>query len=91
VLSFADTNGNYALQVTANGNKKIPHIFGTVTDPYRMGIAKNAAEHIPNITGVATFQPVESAISAMRTLFPKARRIGIAWNPSEANSTSSAS
>jgi putative tryptophan/tyrosine transport system permease protein len=80
------TASSLALQVTANGNKKIPHVFGTVTDPYRMGIAKNAAEHIPNITGVATFQPVESTVSAMRAIFPKARRIGIVWNPSEANS-----
>lgn len=80
------TASSLALQVTANGNKSIPHIFGTVTDPYRMGIAKNAADHLPNITGVATFQPVESTISAMRKIFPKAKRIGIAWNPSEANS-----
>jgi ABC-type uncharacterized transport system substrate-binding protein len=80
------TASSLALQVTANGNKTIPHIFGTVTDPYRMGIAKSSADHLPNITGVATFQPVESAISAMRTIFPKARRIGMAWNPSEANS-----
>ncbi|MCD4819488.1 MAG: hypothetical protein K8S23_12430 [Candidatus Cloacimonetes bacterium] len=27
------------LQVTAIENKKIPHIFGSVTDPFRMGIA----------------------------------------------------
>ncbi len=80
------TASSLALQVAANGNKTIPHIFGTVTDPYRMGIAKTSADHLPNITGVATFQPVESAVSAMRMIFPKARRIGIAWNPSEANS-----
>jgi putative tryptophan/tyrosine transport system permease protein len=80
------TASSLALQVAANGNKKIPHIFGAVTDPYRMGIAKNAAQHIPNITGVATFQPVESTISAMRKIFPQAKRIGLVWNPSEANS-----
>ena len=80
------TASSLALQVAANGNKKIPHIFGAVTDPYRMGIAKNAAQHIPNITGVATFQPVESTIGAMRKIFPKAKRIGLVWNPSEANS-----
>ncbi len=80
------TASSLALQVAANGNKKIPHVFGTVTDPYRMGIAKNATEHLPNITGVATFQPVESTVSAMRAIFPQARRIGIVWNPSEANS-----
>jgi putative ABC transport system permease protein len=80
------TASSLALQVTANGNTKIPHIFGAVTDPYRMGIAKNSGKHIPNITGVATFQPVESTIKAMRTIFPRAKRIGIIWNPAEANS-----
>ena len=80
------TASSLALQVTANGNKTIPHIFGTVTDPYRMGVAKTARDHLPNITGVATFQPVESAVSAMRELFPEAKRIGLLWNPSEANS-----
>ncbi|MCX5806220.1 MAG: hypothetical protein NT010_09185 [Proteobacteria bacterium] len=80
------TASTIALQVAANGNTKIPHIFGAVTDPYRMGIAKTPKEHIPNITGVATFQPVESAIKAMRAIFPKAKRIGIIWNPAEANS-----
>jgi ABC-type uncharacterized transport system substrate-binding protein len=80
------TVSSLALQVTANGNTKIPHIFGAVTDPYRMGIAKNSGKHIPNITGVATFQPVESTIKAMRSIFPRAKRIGIIWNPAEANS-----
>jgi putative ABC transport system permease protein len=80
------TASTLALQVTANGNTKIPHVFGAVTDPYRMGIAKTAADHVPNITGVATFQPVESTISAMRAIFPQAKRIGLIWNPSEANS-----
>jgi putative ABC transport system permease protein len=72
-----------ALQVTANANKKIPHIFGAVTDPFRMGIAKDPYHHQDNITGIATFEPVESAIRAMRELFPWAKRIGIIWNPAE--------
>ena len=80
------TASTMSLQATANGNKKIPHIFGAVTDPYRMGIAKSSTDHIPNITGVATFQPVESTIKAMRAILPMARRIGLVWNPSEANS-----
>ncbi len=80
------TVSSLAMQVTANGNKKIPHIFGAVTDPYRMGVARNSKDHIPNITGVATFQPVEASMKAMRAVFPKAKRVGIVWNPSEANS-----
>jgi putative ABC transport system permease protein len=73
-----------ALQVMAQANKKIPHVFGAVTDPYRMGVAKNAREHLPNLTGVATLEPVEATIRVMRELFPEAKRIGIVWNPGEA-------
>ena len=73
-----------ALQVAASVNKKIPHVFGAVTDPYRMGIARNEIDHIPNITGLATFQPVETTIRVMRELFPGAKRIGLVWNPGEA-------
>jgi len=73
-----------ALQVMANTNKKIPHIFGAVTDPYRMGVAASSAAHLPNITGVATFQPVASTVKTMRDIFPRAKKIGLIWNPAEA-------
>jgi len=73
-----------ALQVTANANKKIPHIFGFVTDPYRMGVANTTHDHLSHLTGVATLQPVESTIEVMRELFPKAEKIGLVWNPAEA-------
>jgi putative ABC transport system permease protein len=75
-----------ALQVTANVNKKIPHVFGCVSDPYRAGVAENAHDHPPNMTGVATLQPVETTVAVMRELFPRAKTIGIIWNPAEANS-----
>jgi putative ABC transport system permease protein len=73
-----------ALQVTANINKTIPHIFGCVTDPYRMGVAKNPGDHLPNITGVASLQPVELTVKTMRELFPSTKRLGLIWNPAEA-------
>ena len=72
------------LQTMAGVNNKIPHVFGGVTDPYSLGVAKSTTEHQANITGVATFQPVESTIKLMRDVFPKAKRIGIVWNSSEA-------
>jgi putative ABC transport system permease protein len=72
------------LQTMAGVNSKIPHIFGGVTDPYSLGVAKSTTEHQANITGVATFQPVESTIKLMREVFPKAKKIGLVWNSSEA-------
>lgn len=73
-----------ALQVSAQGNKTIPHVFGAVTDPYRMGVAKNPKDHLPQLTGVATLQPVEATIRIMREIFPEAKRLGIVWNTAEA-------
>ncbi|MEQ8223499.1 MAG: ABC transporter substrate binding protein [Candidatus Eremiobacterota bacterium] len=73
-----------ALQSMAQVNKVIPHVFGAVTDPYRMGVAKTSQEHQSNITGVATCQPVERSFELMREIFPEAEKVGIIWNPSEA-------
>jgi ABC-type uncharacterized transport system substrate-binding protein len=83
-FDFIITLSTPALQVMAQANKDIPHVFGFVTDPYRMGVARNSREHLPTLTGVATFQPVEAVIRSMREIFPQARRIGIVWNPAEA-------
>ncbi|MBF0495395.1 MAG: hypothetical protein HQK58_02285 [Deltaproteobacteria bacterium] len=73
-----------ALQIMAQANKRIPQIFGGVTDPYRMGIAKTADDHLPNITGVATMHPVSATIAAIREIMPQAKTIGTVWNPAEA-------
>ena len=73
-----------ALQVMAQTNQKIPHVFGGVTDPYRMGVARSAVDHPPHLTGVATFQPVARTIQVMREIFPGAETIGMIWNPAEA-------
>ncbi len=72
------------LQVGANGNATIPHVFGYVTDPFRLGVARTATDHRPNITGVMTPQPVETTFRIMREVFPHARTVGLVWNPSEA-------
>ena len=80
------TISTVSLQVTVNNNKKIPHVFGTVTDPIKAGVAKNFKNHPPNMTGLATPQPVESTVRLMRRVFPNAKIIGMIWNPAEANS-----
>ena len=80
------TISTIAMQAAASNNKQIPHIFCAVTDPIKAGAAKTFADHQPNLTGLATPQPVESTIKLMRDMFPKAKKIGILWNPSEVNS-----
>ena len=72
------------LQVTATANKRIPHVFGMVTDPFRMGVADDPDNHIPNITGIATFQPVDQGMVLIKEIFPNIKKIGVVWNPTEA-------
>lgn len=72
------------LQVTANVNKTIPHVFGMVTDPFRMGVADDPEHHQENITGIATFQPVDETIELIAKILPEAESIGVIWNPAEA-------
>lgn len=85
-FDYVITVSTQALQLMANFNKTIPHVFGTVTDPYLAGVAKSPKEHQPNLTGLATFQPIEALFKTARQAFPNARRIGLAWNPGEASS-----
>lgn len=73
-----------ALQIMAGANKTIPHIFGCVTDPYKMKLAVDTVNHRANITGVVTLQPVEATLRIMREIFPQAKTIGLIWNPAEA-------
>jgi putative ABC transport system permease protein len=91
--TIADKNYDYvvtfstvALQMVANTNKKIPHVFCAVTDPIKAGVAKTDVDHLPHLTGLATPQPVEATIKLMRALFPKAVKIGMVWNTGEINS-----
>lgn len=80
------TVSTVSLQVTANHNRKIPHVFAAVTDPIKAGVAKSFTDHLPNLTGLATPQPVEQTVRLMRRVFPKAKVIGMIWNPAEVNS-----
>ncbi|MDR3555418.1 MAG: ABC transporter substrate binding protein [Syntrophobacteraceae bacterium] len=86
---FVVTLSTPTLQMMVRTNREIPAVFGMVSDPYSLGAAKTPRDHPANLTGVATSPPVESALKIMRELFPKARKIGMVWNPSEACSEAS--
>ncbi len=85
-FDYIITLSTIALQLSSQFNETIPQVFGTVTDPYLTGVARSPTDHQPNLTGVATFQPVEAVIKNAREVFPRAKRIGMAWNPGELSS-----
>src|SRR6476659_5612396 len=92
--------GDYGLIVTlstpslqavagANRDAKVPHVFGMVSDPVAAGVGiarDDPKKHPPYMTGLGTMQPVAEAFDTALRMNSKLARVGVAWNPSEANS-----
>lgn len=79
-----------SLQTVANANRdtKTRHVFGLVTDPVVAGVGITGAkpeQHPPWMAGYGTMQPVRESFVLARQLFPDLKRVGVVWNPAEAN------
>jgi ABC-type uncharacterized transport system substrate-binding protein len=80
-----------SLQAVAavNRDTKRPHVFGMVSDPVMAGVGisrDDPLKHPPYMVGLGTMQPVAETFQMARRLSPQLARVGVAWNPSEANS-----
>lgn len=79
-----------ALQAVANANqqRRVPHVFGLVTDPTQagIGVGSEPLDHPAHMVGIGTLQPVAESLRMARQMNPKLTRVGVAWNPAEVNS-----
>jgi putative ABC transport system substrate-binding protein len=66
--------------------KKTPMVFVYTYDPLGAGAGKSFEDHLPHVTGVASFPPIEGTLDLIFQLFPNVRKIGTIYNASEANS-----
>lgn len=73
---------------TACYDKGIPVIFNAVSDPVEAKLAVSEKEAMKNITGVSDSLPVEAQLELIRKILPDAKKIGILYTTSEANSVS---
>ena len=85
------TMSTLSLQAVANANRggKTIQVFGLVADPVvaGVGIGRNEPlDHPRNLVGIGSFLPVKDAFQIARKMFPDLNRVGVAWNPAEANS-----
>ncbi|HEY9574847.1 MAG TPA: ABC transporter substrate-binding protein [Lachnospiraceae bacterium] len=67
---------------------EIPVVYTAVSDPKGAGLAGEDGSSIGNITGSSDILPVEEQLKMIRQLLPKAKKIGIIYTTSEANSIS---
>ncbi len=75
------------IAAAASAVKKHLVVFTMTYTPLEAGAGKSYTDHLPNMTGVGSFPPVEKTMDFIKEVFPGAKRIGTLYNSSEANST----
>jgi len=65
-------------------NSKV--VFTYCYDPVAAGAGSSFTSHLPNITGVGSFPPVDQTVDLIKKLIPHVKAVGTVYNSSEANS-----
>lgn len=84
IVAIGTTPAQAAAQVTQGSN--IPVIFASVTDPVGTKLVINPKKPEQNVTGVSNFVEVERQLKIFRKILPSMNRLGVIYNPGEANS-----
>ena len=75
-------------QSVASATKRIPIVFSAVTDPLAAGLVSSLQAPGANVTGVSDDLPLAQHLQLIKEAMPGVRRIGVPFNPAEANSVS---
>jgi putative tryptophan/tyrosine transport system substrate-binding protein len=76
-------------QTVAAATKDIPLVFSAVTDPLAAQLVASIEAPGGNVTGVSDMAPIGDHLALIREITPNVKRIGVLYNPGEANSVSS--
>lgn len=63
-----------------------PVIFSAVTDPVGAGLIKQLGKNDSNVVGISDMVPVATQLRLVKKIFPNAKKVGVIYNPGEANS-----
>lgn len=66
----------------------IPVIYTAVTDPIAAELANEDGKPVGEVTGTSDKLPIEAQLQMMRAMLPEAKKLGIMYTTSEANSVS---
>lgn len=75
-----------AAQAAASATSEIPIVLTAVTDPEDAGLAASNEAPGGNVTGSSDLTPVKEQIAMIKKLFPEAKKVGLLYCSSEANS-----
>lgn len=69
-------------------NTDIPVVYTAVSDPAEAELVREDGTNIGNVTGTSDQLPVQEQLEMIRNILPEAKKIGIIYTTSEANSVS---
>lgn len=73
-------------QAVVAATKTIPVVYSAVTDPVAAQLVKAMEPSGTNVTGVSDSLALEKQIELIKKVVPAAKRVGMVYNPGEANS-----
>ena len=73
-------------QAAVAGTKRIPIVFSAVTDPVEGQLTPSWEASGTNVTGVSDVLELGKQMELVKQIVPNAKRIGMVFNPGEANS-----
>lgn len=73
-------------QAVVAATKSIPVVYSAVTDPVAAQLVPTMDASGTNVTGVSDALALEKQIDLIRKVVPDAKRVGMVYNPGEANS-----
>lgn len=86
ICAIATPSATTAYNATMNGD--IPVIYTAVSDPVIAGLANEDGSPVGNVTGTSDVLAVDAQLQMIREILPEAKKIGIIYTTSEANSES---
>lgn len=73
-------------QAVVAATKTVPVVFSAVTDPVAAKLVSNWEPSHTNVTGVSDLLALDKQIDLIKKVVPNAKRVGMVYNPGEANS-----
>lgn len=74
-------------QAVVSATKTIPVVYSAVTDPVAAQLVKDWKASGSNVTGISDLLELSKQIDLIKRVVPNAKRVGMVYNPGEANST----
>ncbi len=75
-----------AAQAVVAATKTIPVVYSAVTDPVAAQLVKSMGPSGTNVAGVSDSLALEKQVDLIKKVVPDAKRVGMVYNPGEANS-----